>query len=833
MTSVVSLQDAAFADREEIGGKGWGLAKLKAAGFTVPDGFVVCSSAFLSFLDSQGVSKELARIHTELDADAAPDVVRSYQRQISETLERASVPEEISRPILDAYRTLSASLVAVRSSATSEDSASASFAGQHRSFMNVDERNLIASVKACWMSLWTTEAIEYRRRWGLFAEAQVRMAVIVQRMVAARVSGVAFSTDVVRQNSGVIVVNAVEGMGEPLVGGTATPEEFRLPKTKTWRRALARSKYSLLTPDEKERLRRIVMAVEASFGSPQDIEFAFEGQDLVILQSRPISTPDGTEQVPRGIWTRRGFDEWLRRPVSPLFGTLMLPVLSDAADEIVRSRWKLQRSKPTWVILHGFYYTRASVKFNAALSLVPLRVWRDANHVLAGWQEFIAEYNGKVAALESAQSPTDDMRAVAAHLEECVALAARCWAWLVATGVVAKALALIATTAARLVRLTAEEALALLSGFENKSVEADDALWNLAREAREDETVARALREVPSEEVLEKIRGTPWAAEFRNWLSTYGVRLFDLDVAEASLDDRPELALDIVKAWMAKPGDSPKMRVTAAAARRVNAEHKLAASSRLLRGSVLTIVRIAAEYARIREDRPYYLHMLWPMIRRDLRACGKWLVGMGRLSHCDDVFFLEKDELIAALQLQRERPSSAMSESLFPFIRRRRERRAHQAISQPESTIFEGVMAGLLSVVAHRRRRFSRRASPSLSGVSGNAGHARGTARIIQDETDFGRFHAGEILVARYTTPAWTPLFALAAGVVTEVGGSLAHAAIIAREYGIPAVLGVEHLLDRISDGQGVEIDGAGGTVTLLNSLAKGDANYVATTSHK
>lgn len=828
--TVALLEDAVSLGRDVIGGKGWGLARLVGAGFNVPRGFVICSSVFRAFLDSTGLRGEIVRMEQVLAKSLDYDSLHAHIGRLTETIEGAPIAEDIAQAIIRTYRSLGAPFVAVRSSAASEDSASASFAGQHRSFMNVEEANLLRTVKACWLSAWTAEAIQYRRSRGL-GETDVGMAVVVQRMVSARVSGVAFSVDVLRQDAGVMVINVVRGLGESLVGGSASPNEIRLSKERR-RFGIFRKRVNspLVTGGELEKLRRTVVAIEALFGTPQDIEFAFEGDDLLILQARPISSLPDFGVVPDGTWTRSGFSEWLQRPVSPLFATVVLPALSEAADDMMMQRWRVRRPSPTWAIVKSFYFTRAAVKVNFAFAMLPWRFIRDTGAALAEWKAFVEHYEAERTKLAASQPSGRDLPALQTHFEQSLALASQCWAWVIVTGALAKASATVASGLARRLGLSDSDALALLSGFENKSVEADEELWRLTEVARGDDALANVLRDVPSDKVLAQLAGTPWASAFQGWIESWGSRVFDLDLVEETLEDRPEFAIDVIKSYLINDkARSPKARVESAAERRAAAEHALhkalQSRSRLTARFARSVMTVAAGYAQIREDRPFYLHRLWPLLRRDLRAFGDRLVSSGLLENRDDVFFLEKDELRSALRLNGSAPRQENG-SLANAARERRERRTRNVVLRPETTVSSSALVRWL--IRPRRAKAPAGGNTVLVGVPGSAGHASGPARVIRTESEFGRLQSGEILVARYTTTAWTPLLSLAAAIVTEVGGSLAHAAIIAREYGIPAVLGVHGLLERIQDGMQLEVDGGTGTVTILASAGKGDSDVAA-----
>lgn len=295
------------------GGKGASLARMSAAGFPVPPGFVVCATAFRDFLDEHHALHTVRRLTGSLDVhdDRALEEV---SRQLRTTILASPLPERIDHAIQESYRTLGDdALVAVRSSAVGEDGDAASFAGQQETFLNVRGTGAVTrSVRECWASFFSPRALFYRAKMGALDE--MRMAVVVQEMVCAEKSGVMFTIDPVAGRRDRIVVEAVFGLGEGIVSGEITPDHYVLDRhdgrlldefiavqttavihdevnggTRHIELSEDQGSARVLDAPELEALRLMGLRLEQFFGKPQDVEWCIRGGELLILQSRPVT----------------------------------------------------------------------------------------------------------------------------------------------------------------------------------------------------------------------------------------------------------------------------------------------------------------------------------------------------------------------------------------------------------------------------------------------------------------------------------------------------------------------------------------------------------------
>jgi phosphohistidine swiveling domain-containing protein len=365
-----------------------------------------------------------------------------------------------------------------------------------------------------------------------------------------------------------------------------------------------------------------------------------------------------------------------------------------------------------------------------------------------------------------------------------------------------------------------------LLGFDSTPIRAEKSLYDLATWCREHPELVAALMDTPSDEASGLLRmdhpgvdetvWREWRSRFRDHLDRYGHMVYDLDFAKPVAADDPAPLFDTLKYYLRGEGKNPHERQRAAAGRR---EQYTGAVLSRLKGVRRTIFRRllgwAQRYAPLREDALADVGLAWPLMRQMLFELGRRLVAAEAIERIDDVFWLERDELrnaAAALDAGRteiERFSDAVGE--------RRSRWRAQRLATPPTLLPRGRRFMGIDWERLMPARSDEQTGDTIEGAGASSGRVTARARVLRGPEDFGEMLPGEVLVAGITTPAWTPLFAMASAVVTDVGGPLSHSSIVAREYGIPAVLGTGVATRRIQSGQNVRVDGDAGTVTLLN----------------
>ncbi len=716
------LAELRMADVPEVGGKAASLGELLAAGVRVPDGVVLATAT----------------------GDMTPDERR--------WLSGAGAWD------------LGAGPFAVRSSGIAEDGAEQSFAGIYESVLNVTAADVPAAVHRCLASAKTARVAEYEPGAG------GRMAVIVQQMVEPVAAGVALTADPINGDRSTCVVTAVRGLGERLVSGHATGDEWSVAGDVATAR---RQPEHAIDRRQAAQVAREARRIAAARGTPQDIEWAIDADGtLWILQARPMTAlpPDVTWEAPApGAYTRMlRLGEWIGEPVTPLFESWLLTGMEDRMHALFRELIGQIAPRPYHVVVNGWYfYSINFISGKALLRSLPgmlVTAIRHPRHI-AGiipptvrhaypvvermWREDLQpRYRASVADAEGRVDtvPVADLPPL---LDELVALAGEYFV-----------------------------SIAALSGAGYKLE------MNLARFYRS--------------HLAASLGGShlPLLAGFAQPAAPERQAIVSLDWWHAPMP---------LDATAAAPAESHDRVIETRKAAEAAAFKALAASPRRLRafGRLLADTQ---HIVPIREEQTAELTVAWPVMRRAVLRIGQALAEAGVITEPDDVFFLSRAEVVAAL--------AGAPLPLTVDVAARRSLRTEQARLVPPPLVgrvnpmlkkmwdaFPGLMGAVRSDTA------------LVSGVPASPGRVTGLVRVIRGPQQFDELEPGEILVAPLTAPAWTPLFARAAGVVTDVGSAAAHASIISREYGIPAVVGCGDATSRLRTGMRVTVDGSTGNV--------------------
>lgn len=826
-----------------VGGKGANLEQLLLAEVDVPEFYCVTTHAYRLFAAQDEVSTLIRRMLSELYETKELGKIEKISGRMAESLAFAPVPRAVEQAVLEIHDHIfpgTCFRVAVRSSATAEDLKSASFAGQHESYLSITNADeLISSIRMVWISLWSARAIVYRQRLGI-DHLRVRMAVVVQRMVDAEISGVLFTNNPVSGSSMEMLINAAPGMGEHVVSGKTTPFEgvISRPGGTLLRVRSGKSEAGLpgdaaegidLTEAQVRDLCLVGERLERWFGDPLDLEWSISRDKLYVLQARPITAgiseedddeKGATRPTVEGYWMRAGFEEWFRKPLSPLFATAVLPVMNHRAFDLVNELLGVDLKTPRWRTVDGFFYVRGELDSRWSVVALPVRLVRNCRRVIDAWHDRIfPSIVEETRALNTEARADDPIARLVKKFDSALEIASKMWSWLTITGIYGKFLEGLFAFIYRLVSASDSSFYAvLLSGFSNKSTEADQMLWELASRAREHQQLLALVRERSYPDARGALRqtanGTALLAMFDDWVRLHGHRLFDLDVSQPTYRDLPHIAWALVRQIVTSSAQPPNERLSSRAKARDEAKTRILPPRTLNPARVFLrwLLPIVRRYYMIREDRPYYMSLCLGHVRRIALEIGETLEKEGVLAKASDVFFLTDKELRT---LAREKHFEV--DGLKSRISKRQRVHGRQSRHQPKDEIGKPPLLArvIISLLGIRRRAQVRR-DELLTGIAASGGVSRGIARVVQEPEEFVRFKKGEILVTRFTTPAWTPLFSLAHGVATEVGGSLSHAAIAAREYDIPAVVGIEGLLDAVKDGIAIEVDGTAGQVKVL-----------------
>ncbi|MFF1382540.1 PEP/pyruvate-binding domain-containing protein [Arthrobacter sp. NPDC058288] len=869
------------------GGKGAGLGELVRAGVPVPPGFLINTGAYELFVRDN----QLAGRIQEYAAVPASATSRDYEeasRQIRALFTGGSMPEEVAAEIRDAYRRLGSregtgpdsgaeTAVAVRSSATAEDLASASFAGQQDTYLNVCGTDvLMDAVINCWGSLWTSRAMAYRAREGIGPD-QVRLAVVVQHMVAADAAGVMFTANPATGRRDQIVVAAAWGLGESVVSGAVSTDDIvveaatgKVVFRRTADKAVMTAYADRGTREEPvpASLRHQPVLDDAAaatlagygtriarhFGSPQDIEWARAGGEFFILQSRPITalpepageTPrDWSVPYPKGLYFRASIVEQLPDPLSPLFADLIDGSVSRSLNALMDQAFGKSSLRDGDLGLpavngYAYYYYRTAALWRLmgkTPAAVRALIRGDAHMGVQGWRDYSHPRYVRVVESWSAK-PLADLTGEEL-LEGVSALLDAGTVYYTAV----QSIIPIATSSElafqkfydKFVRQDGDPpAATFLLGYDSQPIRAEKSLFDLAGWSLGVPGLAEAILATPTKSLARaQLSGTPpsgmdhvlwqqWERRFQLHLDRFGHTVYNLDFINPVPADDASPLLDTLKFYLRGQGNDPHRRQELAAARREDSTGRILARLHpARRKAFVRLLRWAQGPAPIREDALADVGLGWPLMRRMLRELGERLVTAGLIADSGDVFWLRHQEVGSAVEFGLAAPGgpAAITGADRPVLaeavaerklRWRGQRNATAPQMLPEIRWLQRSLAGMMPEGSQEQQ------GNTIKGVGASQGRVSAPARVLAGPEDFSLMQPGEVLVARITTPAWTPLFAMASAVVTDVGGPLSHGSIVAREYGIPAVLGTGVATRRITSGQRIEVDGGAGTVTIV-----------------
>lgn len=854
MDLVRSLGDISASDLAEAGGKGSNLGEMIRAGLPVPPGFVVTTAAYRLFVSENRLAGDLAR---------DPETTLA-------SFNAGRIPDAVRDSVSAAYAEMGEGPVAVRSSATAEDLPDASFAGQQETYLYQEGMDaVLGSIRRCWASLWSSRAIAYRaNRSGLPRE--VSLAVVVQRMVSATAAGVLFTANPVNGRRDQMVLNAAWGLGEAVVSGAVNPDQWVidretgrvLQETVSGKAVMAvrtpggtgiapvpetNRRLPSLDAASIEDLVTLGRRAAAHFGSPQDVEWAIDGDRLYLVQSRAITSlfppvePRGDEQGLR-VYVCHTLIQGVTEPFTPMGLSILsevqrvngaingaqlepagvAPIMKQAADRLFidvtdtlrHSRlgpkllFILSRVEPgTAAILkdlkdreQGLSFRKqglpsAGMSFGQAMAVMGemVRSMRDPD---ASRRKALAKIESDLEKVETEAKGLRDPGDGPAFI----------------VGTIARLRDLLLPLFAPLgVGMMGEEGAAglcakwlgdpkdlLTAGRSlpnNPTTEMDLRLWEVSR-------VLLAEGAGPS-------TGHPAVQAFLREFGHRAVR--EMDIGAKRWRDEPGYVIAVLKTYMrsgeeADAGRHFKEGQVAAEAAVVSLIEQVRRKRGPFRAWVMRRMLFwMRALSGLRESPKFYTVRLLATLREVLQRCGDSLVGRGILEERDDVFWLtldETDELLrpGAAGVAMRDAKAVVDGRKANYGRETQRRQVPRVVTSTGETFYAPPQASETAV---------------LKGTPASPGTYEGVARVILDPAG-ARLEPGEVLVAPGTDPAWTPLFLSAGALVVETGGSMSHGAVVAREYGIPAIVGVAGATRLLAGRLRVRVDGESGAVAVL-----------------
>jgi pyruvate,water dikinase len=884
----IPLSECSKASLGLVGAKGANLGELRRAGMPVPDGFCLTTAAFRRFLEAWPDLDEWYERLAELDIEDMT-AVEQAGAQWRAHLFNLPVPEDVRKELVDAWHEAGdGHPYAVRSSATAEDLADASFAGQHDTYLNVcSERELVENVRRCWVSLFTDRAIVYRARHG-FDHQQVELAVVVQRMVMPDVAGVMFTTDPVSGHRRTMVINAAYGLGEAVVSGLVNPDLYRVSPDGTVHKSIS-DKRLAITPVasggvaqrdvlEAERkaqalpdadiaeLVALGRRIQHHFGAPQDIEWAWANGHIQVLQSRPITslypTPAppaddrlhvyfsfGHQQMmtdaikPLGLSVLRTYFPFGKRLptgestqmvqagsrlffdyTSPLHTRLGRRLLAKAAgnmDQRVGNAILEIARRPEFRKGHRFRLSREPV-INGFILVVLARVLRDLlwtnmhtklakteaflEHTVARTRANLEQRHGanRIAGIQQDLKTFPLRMFFRVNLTQMTAIFAR--------GLIDKLNRRWVGEAAELPALGKS-----LPG--NVTMEMGLAIGDLADLVRESPSLLEFLQSPPKPFSLHMLDSVTGGAAFRkaleNFLDRYGMRgAGEIDLTRTRWNEQPtQLFAGILANTRNRKGEH-RERFAAGAREADEAKERVLArirATRLGRLKAAVMSRVVTVYRTtlgLREHPKFITVRIFEIYRQAIRAEAESLTRAGILTSPADVDYLSLDEL-------RQLSDGHVPVDLPHLIQARKaEHQAFEAATPPRLFTSDGEIVNGAHALKEREG--------VLIGSPVSAGVAEGVARVVLRPED-AKLQPGDILVAPFTDPAWTPLFSAVRGLVLEIGGMMSHGAVVARELGLPTVVGIDNATVLIPDGESIRVDGTQGVVETIRMPSRSD----------
>ena len=843
---VLDIARVAATDVALAGGKGANLGELmRIGGVHVPAGLVVTTSAFRRIMAAvPGIDQRLDRLAGLDPGDRG--AISALSAEVRRAIEAVPVPGDLAAEITGAVASLGGQAAcAVRSSATAEDLPTASFAGQQDTYLNVTgPAEIIRHVSRCLASAFSERAVTYRLRNG-FSHRQVQMAVVIQVMVVAEASGVLFTADPVTSNRKVVSVEAVPGLGEALVSGLVNADVYRVRDGQVTERQPKGQ--PVLTDAQLVRLAALGRRIEAHFGCPQDIEWCLAGDEFQIVQSRPVTTlfpvPEAGDDG-NHVYVSVGHQQMMTDPIKPLGisvwqltaagpmatagGRLFVdvtrqlgapatrarivkalgtsdPLIGDALQRVIdRGDFipalpdeDAARSLPRSVVAHG---GPVPVETDPAVVTAMLDRTRASLDALKRGirgrrgQDLLDFIAADVQELKKVLFTPQSLQMIMAGMAASEWLNEHLLEWL------GERNAADTLTQSAPGNVTAEMGLALL---------------DVADAIRPHPAVVSFLAQATGPEFMDQLPAVSGGRAARDaisaFLDQYGMRgTGEIDISRPRWSERPDLLLPVLLGNVRNLGPgAAKERFERGQQEASDKEQELLA--RLRAPSRPDGEREAAEtkemidrvrtFAGYREYPKYHMVSRYFVYKQALLGEAARLVTAGVLPEPEDIFYLTFGEL-------RDVVRSGQADQ--GLIRQRKQQfLAQAALTPPRVLTSDG------EAVAGSYRRGD--VPPgALTGLPVSAGTVEGRARVVLDlaEADLG---PDDILVTPYTDPSWTPVFVAIRGLVTEVGGLMTHGAVIAREYGLPAVVGVEHATRLIADGQRIRVHGTDGYVELLS----------------
>ena len=880
---IVPLDTTRHVNNKAIGPKAMSLIRLGRLGVTVPAGFCITAGMFREHLEHNNLLTRIKMAAAEL-TKAKAQQKQELLLTLRQAIIKAPLAETARQEIEKHYHTLGSKYVAVRSSGTAEDLPGHSFAGQYDTYLGISNpADCIEAVKKCWASLWTLRACEYRERNG-FDHLKIDMAVIVQSLIAADVSGVIFTVDPVKDSRSSIVIEACFGLGETLVSGKVTPDRFIISKKRleilsstisekkiertislnglVEERNIPDERSSVCCLDKKHavKLAKIARKIEAEFGSPQDIEWAIHKKKIFLLQSRPITAlPPEKSWEDRQIWCCNPAKEVMPDVATPIMLSVIDALLGALFDPLLRLLCMDRGDHPVYGLVAGRIYFNANIwgtvfrdlpgghdfdgmplagshrglqevtrrlqaatdedlpdmkfrrcRFFLKIPLIIIGALRNTPKKGRRILTMVEAKTEKWSRIEPADMTTEEIgvccRQIMTDLNGLLSHAIYLFSMIATLPI----LDMICNRWLSDDNINSGSLLAGVGGMVDATAGLD--IWRLAVKADSKAEVKELiLSEKDWDTVESELSDTDSGREFLDEWNRFMLRhghhcRAELELYNKRWSETPDYILKFVRTHITQMDKiDPVQNFNRAATERRELEKQCRKQIKNpLKRMIFNYVLIRAQKGSVfRENVKSEVIKLLTAMRKLLIELGKKLKDKDIFKNEDDIFFLRYEEIAPTVQ------GNADFDIRQVITARRAEYDKNCSVTPPD-TVF-----GRFDPDKYMPEAIDEQ-EQELQGLAVSPGTATGKARVILRADTDQQLLAGEILVAPFTDPGWTPYFVPASAIVMDEGGIISHGSIVAREYGIPAVVNVGSATKIIKTGQKIQVDGNSGLVRIL-----------------
>ena len=867
---VLGFQDIDKTKRMVVGGKGANLGELsRIDGIRVPEGFCITTEAYKRIISQAPEFQELLE-HLSLFKMEDREKIGEISKQIRNVIEGAGITKEIAEAVTHSVAQLGdKNAYAVRSSATAEDLPTASFAGQQDTYLNIiGKAAILKHISKCWASLFSERAVIYRMQNG-FDHRKISLSVVVQKMVFPQAAGIMFTADPITSHRKVLSIDASFGLGEALVAGLVNADSYKVCNGKIIGKKISTKKLAMyavkdggtkeqeieperqhrqvLTDEQILQLERIGRKIEAHFGSPQDIEWCLADDTFFIVQSRSITTlypiPEahdqenhvyisvGHQQMMTDTMKPLGISLWqltAARPMFPAGGRLFVdvthqlassdsreillnvmgqhdPLLKDALLSIVERKDFIQSLPDDKKVPRPSKSNKglASSGFQAHIENEPTIV----SDLMKRSQTSIEELKYNIQTKSGADvfdCILEDIQQLKVSLLNSQSL-----------GVILAAMNASSWLNEKMKEWLGEKNVAdtlSQSVPNNITSEMGLALLDVADVIRPYPEVIAYLQQVKDEDFLAELVKFDGGQKSRDaisaFLNTYGMRCVgEIDITKTRWSEKPTTLVPVILSNIKnfEPGES-KRKFEQGRQEALKKEQELLDRLKQLPDGTQKATETKQMIDRLRNFSGYREYPKYGMIHRyfvykqALLKEAEQLVQVSVLHEKEDIYYLTFEELREVVR------THTLDDQIIS--KRKDEYTFYEKLTPPRVITSDG------EIIVGKYKRENLPAG-AIVGLPVSSGVIEGRARVILHMED-ADLEEGDIVVTSFTDPSWTPLFVSIKGLVTEVGGLMTHGAVIAREYGLPAVVGVENATKLIQDGQRIRVNGTEGYVEIL-----------------